>query len=240
VTGMTCIEVTSVEQVSALMDLAERHRSVCATDDMSATSSRSHSVFVMYLRGTNETLGSELSGALHMVDLASSELDTFGPTGEGLAETRKINNGLASLANVLTAKAEGCADVPFRTSNLTHLMEPCVNGHGKTVMLVNVDPQQSASHKTLCSLRFARQVALCNRSDKLRRSANQLGAVKSTKPQTLQKSMAGGRSPARRTMNTSPPPRAARITSPPRRPRIRAASPPRLRADTGSGMRWKN
>merc|ERR1712232_1066320 len=220
VTGMTSVEVTSLEQVSALMTQAERQRSVGATD-MNAVSSRSHSVFAMYLRGTNEALGTELSGALHLVDLAGSErLDKSGSTGDRLTETRSINKSLASLSHVFTAKAEGCSHVPFRNSKLTHLMEPCLSGHGKTLMLVNVNPQQSEAHETLCSLRFARQVAQCNTGGKARRSVKPLGKTKTSQP-----SHGIQTSPKHRQVEAIPHSRVARATSPARSIRQRQVSP---------------
>jgi len=226
--------VTSLEQVSALMAQAERQRSVGATD-MNVVSSRSHSVFAMYLRGTNEVLGIELSGALHLVDLAGSErLDKSGSTGDRLTETRSINKSLASLSHVFNAKAEGFSHVPFRNSKLTHLMEPCLSGHGKTLMLVNVNPQQSEAHETLCSLRFARQVAQCNTGGKPRRSAKQLSAAKSAKPQAVQKS-ARGTSPAHR--RGTCPMSATRAMSP-ARGRM-DTSPLGFRADATVGSRLK-
>merc|ERR1711972_400545 len=121
-------------------------------------SSRSHAVFALYLRGTNQKLNTELHGALHLVDLAGSErLYKSGSTGDRLKETQNINRSLSSLVDVFAAKTEGRTHIPFRNSKLTHLMEPCLTGQGKTLMLVHVRPEQSNTHETLCSLRFARQ-----------------------------------------------------------------------------------
>merc|ERR1719486_733944 len=139
---------------------------------MNSASSRSHSIFAMYLKGTNRELDVELHGALHLVDLAGSErLDKSGSTGERLKETQNINKSLSSLADVFAAKAEGRTHVPFRNSKLTYLMEPCLSGHGKTLMFVNVGPEEDHAHETLCSLRFAGQVAQCNTGGKPKRSA---------------------------------------------------------------------
>merc|ERR1719281_127692 len=130
---------------------------------MNAQSSRSHSIFALYITGTNADLNTELHGALHLVDLAGSErLARSGATGDRLKETQNINRSLSSLTDVFVAKAEGRAHVPFRNSKLTHLMEPCLSGHGKTLMIVNVAPEESHAHETLCSLRFASHVAQCN------------------------------------------------------------------------------
>merc|ERR1712178_86877 len=170
VTNMTSVPVTSMEDISVLTAKASKMRAVGATD-MNAVSSRSHSVFSLYLTGSNAELNSELRGALHLVDLAGSErLDRSGAVGDRLKETQNINKSLSSLADVFTAKALNRPHVPFRNSKLTHLMEPCLSGQGKTLMLVNVAPEQSHAHETLCSLRFANQVSQCNTGGKPKRT----------------------------------------------------------------------
>ena len=82
--------------------------------------------------------------------------------GAALKETQAINKSLSSLADVFAAKAAGNSHVPFRDSTLTRLMEPCLSGHGKTLMMVNVAPEATNSHESLCSLRFAKQVNQCD------------------------------------------------------------------------------
>jgi len=169
VTNVTAIEVKQMDHINRLMEKAAKARAVGATD-MNATSSRSHSIFAMYLHGVNRELNSELTGALHLVDLAGSErLDKSGSTGDRLKETQNINKSLSSLADVFMAKAEGRSHIPFRNSKLTHLMEPCLNGQGKTLMVVNVGPEAEFAHETLCSLRFASQVSQCNTGGKPKR-----------------------------------------------------------------------
>merc|ERR1712151_1229599 len=129
----------------------------------------------LYLTGSNVELNIQHYGALHLVDLAGSErLDRSGAVGDRLKETQNINRSLSSLADVFAAKAEGRAHVPFRNSKLTHLMEPCLSGHGKTLMAVNVGPEAGNSHETLCSLRFASQVSQCTTGGKPKRSAKAL------------------------------------------------------------------
>ncbi|KAL1510831.1 hypothetical protein AB1Y20_007114 [Prymnesium parvum] len=168
--------VHSMEQVNSLMARAAKQRAVGCTD-MNAQSSRSHSVFAMYLKGSNEQLGTELHGALHLVDLAGSErLDKSGATGAALKETQAINKSLSTLASVFAAKASSQAHVPFRDSKLTYLMEPCLSGQGKTLMLVNVAPELSNAHESLCSLRFAKQVNQCDTG------GGRQGAKRSVKP----------------------------------------------------------
>jgi len=105
VTNMTRVEVSSMEQIRALMARAMRQRAM-STTDMNAMSSRSHTIFAMYLKGTNQELNTQLHGALHLVDLAGSErLNKSGATGFRLKETQNINKSLSSLADVFVAKA---------------------------------------------------------------------------------------------------------------------------------------
>merc|ERR1712113_312359 len=139
--------------------------------------------FALYLTGSNTELNTELHGALHLVDLAGSErLDRSGAVGDRLKETQNINRSLSSLADVFAAKAEGRSHVPFRTSKLTHLMEPCLSGQGKTLMAVNISPELVNSHESLCSLRFAAQVNQCTTGGKARKNTRALVAKTSNPP----------------------------------------------------------
>merc|ERR1712232_1394332 len=161
---------------------ANRQRAVGCTD-VSEQASRSHLVFALHLRGTNQILGSEVHGVLHIVDLAGSEC---------LKDTQNINRSLSSLADVFAAKAEGRTPIPFRNSKLTHLMEPCLSGQGKTLVLVTVEPERDNAPETLCSLRFARQIGHCSTGGKKRRSKINLGqSPAASSPRALQPSAMG-------------------------------------------------
>lgn len=59
VANMGRVEVSSMSQINELMAKAAKQRAVGSTD-MNAQSSRSHSVFALYLKGTNERLSTEL------------------------------------------------------------------------------------------------------------------------------------------------------------------------------------
>merc|ERR1712100_422167 len=152
--------------------------------------------------GVNRELNSELHGALHLVDLAGSErLDKSGAVGDRLRETQNINKSLSSLADVFTAKAENRPHVPFRNSKLTHLMEPCLSGQGKTMMIVNVGPEADNSHETLCTLRFASQVSQCDTGGKPKRTTKTASsALTDAAPQTARShgTRQGAFTPARR------------------------------------------
>jgi kinesin family protein C1 len=199
VTDMTTKDITStdearaLDEIRSLMATAGRQRAVGSTN-MNDQSSRSHSLFSLYLHGVNPGKSEELFGALHLVDLAGSErLEKSGAEGARLKETQNINRSLSSLADVFLAKSENRNHVPFRNSKLTHLLEPCLSGQGKTLMMLNIAPEETHAHESLCALRFAKQVSQCHTGGKPKKSVKTVGASSSasasnTRPQTPQAS----------------------------------------------------
>jgi kinesin family member C1 len=152
--------VTGMEQLEALMKVAARSRSVASTK-MNAQSSRSHSVFMLNLRGYNGESGAEVHGALNLCDLAGSErLDRSGANSDvkRLKETQAINKSLSCLGDVFNALAQKSSHVPYRNSKLTYLLQDCLSGDGKALMFVNLSPTNQSSNESLCSLRFAQRV----------------------------------------------------------------------------------
>ncbi|CAM9579409.1 unnamed protein product [Ectocarpus sp. 8 AP-2014] len=129
---------------------------------MNERSSRSHSVFTLYLKAVNQTQRSSLKGTLHLVDLAGSErLSRSNATGDRLKETVAINKSLSSLTDVFVSISNKSSHIPFRNSKLTYLLQPALSGDGKTLMMVNLSPTDQSYHESLCSLRFASQVNQC-------------------------------------------------------------------------------
>ena len=155
------IDPNDAVQLDEIMQLAARHRSVGHTA-MNAQSSRSHSIFTLHLKAKNGNDGIVLKGGLNLVDLAGSErLDRSGATGSRMKETLAINKSLSSLTDVFVAIANKQAHIPFRNSKLTHLLQPCLSGDGKALMMVNLSPTYESYYESLCSLRFASQVNQC-------------------------------------------------------------------------------
>lgn len=147
-------------QLDAIISAAARARSV-ATTKMNAQSSRSHSVFMLQLCGSNEESGTTVQGALNLCDLAGSErLDRSGAASDAqrLKETQAINKSLSCLGDVFTSLTNGSKHVPFRNSKLTYLLQDCLSGDGKALMFVNLSPTLESSNESLCSLRFAQRV----------------------------------------------------------------------------------
>lgn len=158
VVGLTRSAIEDAQTVETLLARAQKARSVASTN-MNAESSRSHSVFTLYITGRNEAQGVEVAGALNLVDLAGSErVHKSGAEGDRLKEAAAINKSLSCLGDVFMAIGKGQKHVPFRNSKLTYLLQPCFSGDGKTLMMVNLSPHASSAQESLCSLRFAAKV----------------------------------------------------------------------------------
>ncbi len=149
-----------LNQLESLMTVATRARTVASTN-MNSHSSRSHSVFMLHLRGHNVDSDTIVEGALNLCDLAGSErLDRSGAASDAktLRETQAINKSLSSLGDVFNALANKSKHVPYRNSKLTYLLQDCLSGDGKALMFVNLSPTMESSNESLCSLRFAQRV----------------------------------------------------------------------------------
>ena len=152
--------IEGMQGLKKVMASAARSRSVACTK-MNSVSSRSHSVFMLHLSGTNEENGTMVQGALNLCDLAGSErLDRSGAGSDAkrLKETQSINKSLSCLGDVFTSLSNGSSHIPFRNSKLTYLLQDCLSGDGKALMFVNLSPSQTSSNESLCSLRFAQRV----------------------------------------------------------------------------------
>jgi kinesin family member C1 len=158
------LSIHSVNQVSDvlnLLTLATSCRSVASTK-MNEKSSRSHSVFMLRVSATHLKSGQVRHGKLVLIDLAGSEkIDKSGVQGEQLKEANAINVSLSSLSNVIQALSKKQKHVPFRDSTLTYLLQNCLGGDSKCLMMVNVSPLIDHATETISSLRFAQKVNAC-------------------------------------------------------------------------------
>ena len=156
VENLTEESVSSAGDISALLALGERARHASFTR-MNATSSRSHSVFIVSVRQTRKE-GGRKQGKLNLVDLAGSEkVGKTGASGETLEEAKKINQSLSALGNVINALTEGKKHVPFRDSKLTRILQESLEGNTKTTMIVACSPHPFNVEETVSTLRFAQR-----------------------------------------------------------------------------------
>jgi kinesin family member C1 len=103
ITDVTTLALDSQDQVEGILAQAMSRRSVAATK-ANERSSRSHSVFILKLRGSNSITGKTSKGTLNLVDLAGSErLSHSKAEGARLKETQNINKSLSCLGDVIGA-----------------------------------------------------------------------------------------------------------------------------------------
>lgn len=97
--------------------------SATAATNMNETSSRSHSILIIYVT-TIINNGLPVTGKLYLVDLAGSErLDKSGVTGQTLKETQYINKSLSALGDVMEGLQKKLKHIPYRNSKLTYLLQ---------------------------------------------------------------------------------------------------------------------
>eukprot|EP01061_Rhynchopus_euleeides_P047633 TRINITY_DN965_c0_g1_i1.p1 TRINITY_DN965_c0_g1~~TRINITY_DN965_c0_g1_i1.p1 ORF type:complete len:516 (+),score=268.84 TRINITY_DN965_c0_g1_i1:105-1550(+) len=161
VTNIKEEEVTDESTVFRLLQKASDNRRTGGTK-LNEVSSRSHSIFIMKIKGWNEATQQEMTGQLNLIDLAGSErLAKSQAEGDRLRETQHINKSLACLGDVIVALGKGAASVPFRQSKLTHILQPSMTNQSKVLMFVNVNPLPDHINESVCSLRFAAKVNAC-------------------------------------------------------------------------------
>jgi len=160
VANLTTVIVNSISDIEKTMKAGYDHRSVAATG-MNDESSRSHSIFSVYIETSeeNEKFDDTVfkAGKLHLVDLAGSEKQKqTNADKERLEEAKKINMSLSSLGNVIKALVDGKSKhIPYRDSKLTRLLQDSLGGNTKTLMIAAVSPSSDAYEETLSTLRYA-------------------------------------------------------------------------------------
>jgi hypothetical protein len=122
---------------------------------MNKDSSRSHSIFTIYLEVSDNDLIT--AGKLNLVDLAGSErLAKTQATGDRLKEATKINLSLSALGNVISALVDGKNNhIPYRDSKLTRLLQDSLGGNTKTIMIACISPSAFNYDEILGTLRYA-------------------------------------------------------------------------------------
>lgn len=159
VSNLSMHAVHDVKSCEQIMDQGWRNRSVGATL-MNADSSRSHSIFTIYMERMETELTNDNNirkGKLNLVDLAGSERQAkTGATGDRLKEATKINLSLSALGNVISALVDGKSKhIPYRDSKLTRLLQDSLGGNTKTLMVACLSPADNNYDETLSTLRYA-------------------------------------------------------------------------------------
>jgi len=159
VKDLTMTIVKSNKELHKCMVLGTKNRSTGETA-MNKESSRSHSIFSIYLE-TSQNFDDDntriTAGKLNLVDLAGSERQSkTHATGTLLKEATKINLSLSALGNVISALVDGkSSHIPYRDSKLTRLLQDSLGGNTKTVMIACISPASYNYDEILGTLRYA-------------------------------------------------------------------------------------
>eukprot|EP00011_Vannellida_sp_DIVA3-517-6-12_P013032 CAMPEP_0114620886 /NCGR_PEP_ID=MMETSP0168-20121206/8952_1 /TAXON_ID=95228 ORGANISM="Vannella sp., Strain DIVA3 517/6/12" /NCGR_SAMPLE_ID=MMETSP0168 /ASSEMBLY_ACC=CAM_ASM_000044 /LENGTH=1105 /DNA_ID=CAMNT_0001832083 /DNA_START=33 /DNA_END=3346 /DNA_ORIENTATION=+ len=152
--------VTCEDDVLQLLLRGEQFRATSSTD-MNATSSRSHSLFILTLHQKSPD-GSTKEGKLNLADLAGSEkIRKTGATGNTLEEAKKINQSLSALGNCINALTKQGGKrkvhVPYRDSKLTFILRESLGGNCKTTLLIACSPHVFNLEETVSTLQFGKR-----------------------------------------------------------------------------------
>ncbi|KAG2315464.1 hypothetical protein Bca52824_018586 [Brassica carinata] len=154
----TMHSVNSTVDVLQLMEAGEMNRAVGSTS-MNSRSSRSHSIFMVHVRGKDAS-GGTIRSCLHLVDLAGSErVDKSEVTGDRLKEAQYINKSLSCLGDVISALSQKSAHIPYRDSKLTLLLQDALGDQAKTLMIAHLSPEEDSFGETISTLKFAQRVS---------------------------------------------------------------------------------
>ena len=158
VKDLTYVTLKDTQDIQKCLDRGNKNRHVGATS-MNDQSSRSHSLFTVYLE--IEENGKIRSGKLNLVDLAGSErVGKTNATGQTFDEGKKINLSLTALGSVIDALSQNRKYIPYKDSKLTRLLADSLGGNTKTVMFANISPASYNYDETLGTLRYASRAKL--------------------------------------------------------------------------------
>ncbi|XP_023311361.1 centromere-associated protein E-like isoform X2 [Anoplophora glabripennis] len=125
---------------------------------MNERSSRSHTIFRLTLKSTENNLenASMQISHLYLVDLAGSErIAHTNAQGVRLKEGVNINKSLLALGNVIRQLSEGEGYINYRDSNLTRLLQQALGGNAKSLIIATITI--AAGEETRSTLEFAQR-----------------------------------------------------------------------------------
>lgn len=153
INGLTERTVTSKSELYEILQTGSAKRKTAATS-LNAGSSRSHTIFTITVRVTEDTLIK--TGKLNFVDLAGSEnVAKSGARNKLAREAGSINQSLLTLGRVISALVEKAPHIPYRESKLTRLLQDSLGGKTQTSMIATISPTEADLDTTLSTLDYA-------------------------------------------------------------------------------------
>jgi kinesin family protein 11 len=131
-------------------------RKKIASTKMNDVSSRSHTIFTIYLI-KKKLNGSEYQfSKMNLVDLAGSEnIGRSGSMNQRAREAGSINQSLLTLGRVINSLVDGSSFIPYRESKLTRLLQDSLGGKTKTILVANIAPTLNDLQSSISTLEYA-------------------------------------------------------------------------------------
>ena len=159
------VPIEAKKDIVALCDRASKQRRTESTS-FNETSSRSHAVYTIRINyeGTQK-----INSIINIIDLAGSEKVTADKnlSPEELKKIQidmgHINKSLVALKRVLNNlcdKKFNKDKITYGDSKLTRILKPFLNVNSKTVMIVNISPEEKNQTSTRDTMNFASEAVL--------------------------------------------------------------------------------
>ena len=98
-------------------------------------------------------------GSLYFVSLAGMNCTKpYYQKLDGQKGKFAVDRSLSALGDVFTALNNKQSHIPYRNSKLTHLLEPCLGGKGKTAFIFHICPSLDSIQASIHTLAFARRI----------------------------------------------------------------------------------
>ncbi|KAG1650769.1 Kinesin-like protein KIF18A [Nymphon striatum] len=161
VSGLTLHKPKHAQDLLSMLQFGNKNRTQHPTD-ANAESSRSHAVFIVYVKQQDRAAGLKANvrvAKMVLIDLAGSERATVTRnSGARMREGANINKSLLALGNCINSLADKKSKsqhVPYRDSKLTRLLKDSLGGNCQTVMIAAVSPSTLTYEDTYNTLRYA-------------------------------------------------------------------------------------
>lgn len=179
VQNLFCCECESAEQMRKEFFRGVKAK-VIASHLINAQSSRSHSIFTIYVTRRDAKTGDVLSQSeFALVDLAGSEklsAVSYDPSSRIARESIDINSSLLTLGKVIVAlgatKDKRGTHIPYRESNLTKLLKHAIGGNSLTTMIACISPSDMYVDETASTMLYACRARRIENSPKINEDPN--------------------------------------------------------------------
>jgi kinesin family protein 11 len=156
--GLSSRAVSSPIEILRILDEARERRQVAETK-MNKQSSRSHVIFTISIRSSEQVADGSIErcSKLHLVDLAGSECakSTGSSKGARMQESKNINKSLLTLGRVITSLRTQSGRIPYRDSKLTRLLQEALGGRSKTLIIATLSPSIISMEESLSTMAYA-------------------------------------------------------------------------------------